>query len=58
MATKRAFDIVRDRSLYRSIAFTRPERLRLGLPGLLLHYLPYRLVGVLSQRAHTVSKRL
>lgn len=25
--------------------------LPLGLPGLLLHYLPYRLVGVLSQRA-------
>jgi hypothetical protein len=25
--------------------------LPLGLPGLLLHYLPYRLVGLLSQRA-------
>jgi len=35
MAPKRAFDIVRDRSLYRSIAFTRSERLRLGLQGLL-----------------------
>ena len=37
MTTKRAFDIVRDRSLYRSIAFTRPERMRLGLQGLLPH---------------------
>ena len=34
---KRSFDILRDKSLYRSIAFTREERLRLGLQGLLPH---------------------
>ena len=32
---KRAFDILRDKSRYKSIAFTREERLRLGLQGLL-----------------------
>ena len=37
MAPKRSFDILRDKSLYRSIAFTRKERLRLGLEGLLPH---------------------
>ena len=34
---KRSFDVLRDKSLYRSIAFTRKERLRLGLQGLLPH---------------------
>jgi malic enzyme len=34
---KRSFAILRDKSLYRSIAFTRRERLRLGLQGLLPH---------------------
>ena len=34
---KRPIDILRDKSLYRSIAFTRRERLRLGLQGLLPH---------------------
>jgi malate dehydrogenase (oxaloacetate-decarboxylating)(NADP+) len=34
---KRSFEILRDKSLYRSIAFTRRERLRLGLQGLLPH---------------------
>jgi len=37
MAAKRSFDIVRDKSLYRSIAFTPLERRRLGLQGLLPH---------------------
>jgi len=32
---KKAFDILRDKSLYKSIAFTRRERARLGLEGLL-----------------------
>jgi malate dehydrogenase (oxaloacetate-decarboxylating)(NADP+) len=35
MAIKRSFDILHDKSLYKSIAFTRKERLRLGLQGLL-----------------------
>lgn len=34
-AAKRGFDILRDKLLYRSIAFTRQERDRLGLRGLL-----------------------
>jgi malate dehydrogenase (oxaloacetate-decarboxylating)(NADP+) len=33
--TKKGFDILHDKSLYKSIAFTRKERLRLGLQGLL-----------------------
>jgi malate dehydrogenase (oxaloacetate-decarboxylating)(NADP+) len=37
MAMKKGFEILRDKSLYRSIAFTRAERLRLGLQGLLPH---------------------
>jgi len=37
MAVKKSFDLIRDKSLYKSIAFTRPERLRLGLQGLLPH---------------------
>jgi malate dehydrogenase (oxaloacetate-decarboxylating)(NADP+) len=32
---KKSIDLLRDKSLYKSIAFTRPERLRLGLQGLL-----------------------
>jgi len=35
MTARRSFGILRDKSLYRSIAFTRRERLRLGLQGLL-----------------------
>src|SRR5215471_14649929 len=35
MAIKKAADVIRDKALYRSIAFTRQERLRLGLQGLL-----------------------
>ncbi len=35
MATKKAVDILRDKSRYKSIAFTRQERLRMGLQGLL-----------------------
>jgi malate dehydrogenase (oxaloacetate-decarboxylating)(NADP+) len=35
MASKKGFEILRDKSTYRSIAFTRHERLRLGLQGLL-----------------------
>jgi len=34
---KRGFDVLRDKTAYRSIAFTRPERDRLGLRGLLPH---------------------
>lgn len=34
---KRGFDILCDKTAYRSIAFTRPERERLGLRGLLPH---------------------
>jgi len=34
---QRSLGILRDKSLYKSIAFTRPERLRLGLQGLLPH---------------------
>jgi len=37
MAMKRSFDILRDKSLYKSIGFTRQERVRLGLLGLLPH---------------------
>jgi len=37
MAVKKSVDVLRDKSLYRSIAFTRQERLRLGLQGLLPH---------------------
>jgi malate dehydrogenase (oxaloacetate-decarboxylating)(NADP+) len=35
MALKKSGDLLRDKSLYKSIAFTRQERLRLGLQGLL-----------------------
>ena len=34
---KTSVDLLRDKSRYRSIAFTRKERLRLGLQGLLPH---------------------
>ena len=37
MAAKRSIDVIRDKALYKSIAFTRRERLRLGLQGLLPH---------------------
>jgi len=33
--SKKSFEILKDKSLYRSIAFTRGERVRLGLQGLL-----------------------
>jgi malate dehydrogenase (oxaloacetate-decarboxylating)(NADP+) len=35
MPVKKSADILRDKSRYKSVAFTRPERLRLGLQGLL-----------------------
>ena len=35
MTVRRGYDIVRDKSAYRSIAFTRKQRLALGLQGLL-----------------------
>lgn len=35
MKSKKSFDIIREKSLYRSIAFTKQERKRLGLQGLL-----------------------
>jgi malate dehydrogenase (oxaloacetate-decarboxylating)(NADP+) len=35
MRTKKSVNVLRDKSLYKSIAFTRPERARLGLQGLL-----------------------
>src|SRR6188474_2483312 len=37
MPPKKSVEILRDKSLYRSIAFTRTERRRLGLEGLLPH---------------------
>src|SRR6187399_2697459 len=37
MPAKRSVEILRDKSLYRSITFTRAERKRLGLEGLLPH---------------------
>ncbi|HZL94471.1 MAG TPA: oxaloacetate-decarboxylating malate dehydrogenase, partial [Vicinamibacterales bacterium] len=37
MPGKRSIDLIRDKSLYKSIAFTRKERLSLGLQGLLPH---------------------
>jgi hypothetical protein len=37
MTTRRSFGILRDKSLYQSIVFTRRDRLRLGLQGLLPH---------------------
>jgi hypothetical protein len=37
MRPKKSVDVLRDKSLYKSIAFTRAERKRLGLEGLLLH---------------------
>ena len=37
MTSKKSIDVLRDKSLYKSIAFTRAERRRLGLEGLLPH---------------------
>jgi malate dehydrogenase (oxaloacetate-decarboxylating)(NADP+) len=37
MPSKRSVEVLRDKSLYRSVAFTREERLQLGLQGLLPH---------------------
>jgi malate dehydrogenase (oxaloacetate-decarboxylating)(NADP+) len=37
MTSRRGADVLRDKSAYRSIAFTRKERLALGLQGLLPH---------------------
>jgi malate dehydrogenase (oxaloacetate-decarboxylating)(NADP+) len=37
MPAKKSIDILRDKSRYKSIAFTRTERRRLGLEGLLPH---------------------
>jgi malate dehydrogenase (oxaloacetate-decarboxylating)(NADP+) len=47
---KKSFDILRDKSLYKSIAFTRQERLRLGLEGLLPH--------VVSSQAQLVRRAM
>jgi malate dehydrogenase (oxaloacetate-decarboxylating)(NADP+) len=48
MPTRRGFEILRDKSRYKSIAFTRSERLRLGLQGLL----PY----TVASQAHLVDR--
>jgi malate dehydrogenase (oxaloacetate-decarboxylating)(NADP+) len=37
MPLKKSIDIIRDKAIYKSIAFTRAERKRLGLEGLLPH---------------------
>ena len=37
MVARKSAGILRDKSRYKSIAFTRKERLRLGLQGLLPH---------------------
>jgi malate dehydrogenase (oxaloacetate-decarboxylating)(NADP+) len=37
MPAKKSVDVIRDKSLYKSIAFTRAERTRLGIEGLLPH---------------------
>jgi len=37
MPSKKSIDLIRDKALYKSIAFTRPERKRLRLEGLLPH---------------------
>jgi len=37
MRAKRSFEVLRDKSIYKSIAFTRKERVRLGIEGLLPH---------------------
>ena len=40
MASKRSVDLLRDKARYKSIAFTRKERMQLGVQGLL----PYAVV--------------
>src|SRR6187455_376596 len=37
MPSKKSIDVIKDKALYRSIAFTRADRRRLGLEGLLPH---------------------
>jgi malate dehydrogenase (oxaloacetate-decarboxylating)(NADP+) len=53
VAPKRGFEILGDKSLYKSIAFTRKERLRLGLEGLLPH-----VVATQAQLVHRVMTEL
>ena len=54
--TMKAVDILRDKSVYRSIAFTRKERLRLGLQGLLPHAVATQ--AQLVDRVMTTLRRL
>ena len=59
MAARRSFQILRDKSLYKSIAFTRRERLRLGLQGLLPHAVATReelVERVMDTQAYTWSR--